>query len=106
MELRNDGLSYRDILPVGDAITAVRLLAAAKTPEHLIYNLAAGRALPLKDIAEGIASTLHDVKIVYGNGRDAFRHPFSVDTQRLRTLKWAPTHDFREEAPATVAAFR
>lgn len=106
MELRNDGLSYRDILPFGDAIAAVRVLAAAAAPEHQVYNLAAGEAVTLKTIAEGIAEGIQDdVEIAYGAGTDAFRTPFNVEIARLRALGWAPTHDFRAEAPATVAGF-
>lgn len=105
MELRNDGLSYRDILPFGDAIAAVRVLAAAAAPEHQVYNLAAGEAVTLKTIAEGIAAGIQDVEIGYGEGTDAFRTPFNVEIARLRALGWTPTHDFRAEAPATVAGF-
>lgn len=106
MSLRNDGSSYRDILPFGDAIAAVRVLAEAEAPEHLIYNLAAGRAVTLKEIAGGIAAVHECTEIVHGDGTDAFRIPFHVDIARLRALGWVPEHDFRDEVPATVAAFR
>lgn len=106
MALRNDGLSYRDILPFGDAIAAVRALAAADAPEHLVHNLAAGQALTLKEIAEGLAEAVGGAEIAYGDGSDSFRSPFHVDIARLRALGWAPVHDFRDEVPATVAAFR
>lgn len=106
MKLHNDGLSYRDILPFGDAIAAVRVLAAADATQHLVYNLAAGRAVTLKEIANGIAAGLKGVTIIYGDGTDAFRSPFHIDISRLHALGWTPEHDFRNEALATVAAFR
>lgn len=106
MALRNDGLSYRDILPFSDAIAAVRVLAEAEAPQHFIFNLAAGQALQLKTIAVGIAAKLGGTEIVYGDGTDAFRSPFHVDIARLRALGWAPGHDFCDEVRATVAGFR
>lgn len=107
MVLRNDGLSYRDVLAFPDAVDAVRLLAEVPALPYSIFNLAAGTAVTLQSIAEGIAEGLHDpVEIAYGDGTDPYRSEFHVDISRLTALGWTPTHDFRAEAARAVAAFR
>lgn len=107
MVLRNDGFSYRDVLAFSDAISAVRLLAETADLGPRVFNLAAGTAVTLKAIAEGIAARLpDDVAIDYGDGTDQYRSGFHVDISRLTALGWAPRHSFHDEAARTVAAFQ
>ena len=107
MSLRNDGLSYRDILSFPDAITAVRAVAGAPDLGHRIFNLAAGEAVTLKEIAEGIAAQAPgSVPVTFGDGVDSFRAPFNIETARLRALCWAPRQSFTQEVPRTLSVFR
>ncbi len=106
MSLRNDGQSYRDILPFGDAITAVDLLLRAENGWNDIFNLGAGQAITMQALAESIAAAAPPpVSIAYGDGTDAFRSPFTVDISRLAALGWKPSADIADEARRTIAAF-
>lgn len=106
MTLRNDGQSYRDILPFDDAIAAARLLLRAATGWSDIFNLGAGRAITMQVLAETIAAAApQPVAIAYGDGTDAFRTPFTVDISRLGALGWTPSAPIADEARRTIAAF-
>lgn len=106
MTLRNDGQSYRDILPFGDAIAAVDLLLRADAGWNNIFNLGAGMAITMQVVAEAIASTApQPVSVSYGDGSDAFRSPFTVDISRLAALGWSPSASITDEARRTIAAF-
>ena len=106
MVLRNDGRSYRDILPFGDAIAAVDLLLRATSGWNDIFNLGAGEAVTMRALAETIAAAApRPVAITYGDGTDAFRSPFRVDISRLSALGWSPSASIADEARRTIAAF-
>jgi nucleoside-diphosphate-sugar epimerase len=106
MTLRNDGQSYRDILPFGDAMAAVALLLRADTGWNQLFNLGAGQAITMQALAETIAAAAPvSVPISYGDGTDAFRSPFEVDISRLRALGWSPSASIADEARRTIAAF-
>jgi len=106
MSLRNDGASYRDILPFGDAIAAVVLLLRAEAGWNQLFNLAAGQAITMRALAETIAAAApQPVSITYGEGSDAFRSPFEVDISRLRALGWSPAAGIADEARNAIAAF-
>jgi nucleoside-diphosphate-sugar epimerase len=106
MSLRNDGQSYRDILPFGDAIAAVDLLLRAENGWSDIFNLGAGQAITMHALAESIAAAApQPVAISYGDGTDAFRSPFTVDISRLAALGWTPSANIADEARRTIAAF-
>jgi nucleoside-diphosphate-sugar epimerase len=106
MSLRNDGQSYRDILPFGDAISAVDLLLRAENGWTNIFNLGAGQSITMQALAESIAAAApRPVNISYGDGTDAFRSPFTVDISRLAALGWKPSADIADEARRTIAAF-
>jgi UDP-glucose 4-epimerase len=69
--------------------------------------LCGGRGtLRLDAIAETIAlAAPREVDIVYGDGTDAFRAPFTVATDRLASLGWHPSGDIAVEAQRCVAIF-
>lgn len=107
MRLGNDGGSYRDLLPFADAISAVRALANADDEADRVLNLAAGNAMSLRELAEAMkAASENAISISYGDGKDAFRSQFCIDTSRLRALGWAPGLDMRSEIEQAFEAFK
>lgn len=107
MVLGNDGSSYRDMLPFANAIAALRQLAGDTTTPYRLFNLAAGRAMTLRSLAETIAARLPGgIEIRYGTGTDSYREPFEVDVSRLTGLGWQPEQNLAEEIAATLDAFR
>lgn len=89
MRLNNDGLSYRDILPFEDAFAAIDCVLAHTDPGFGPYNLSCGEAMRLDAIAALIVKAApHPVSVEFGSGTDAYRHPFRVSNERLRSLGW------------------
>lgn len=104
--LRNDGDSYRDILPFSDAIAAVERLLGASDIRDRVFNLGAGQAITMRTLAETIASAADSrVAIDYGTGSDDFRTPFAVDISRIQSLGWRPSASLRDEASRTIGFF-
>ena len=107
MRLGNDGLSYRDFLPFEAAIQAVRLLLTAESTGQRLFNLAHGTATRLDEAARLIqaAAEPNVVRTSFGNGSDAFRAPFCVNTTRLQKLGWKPLGSLEAEARNTIRFF-
>ncbi len=104
--LGNDGESYRDMLPFGDSIAALRTLAGPVDTLHRLFNMGGGQAVTLRTIAEMVQAGAPGTRIRYGTRTDAYRSPFTVDISRLSKLGWRPTRDLAKEVPATLEAFR
>lgn len=107
MRLGNDGLSYRDFLPFEDAIQAVRLLLKPAPSDKRLFNLAQGTATRLDEAARLIqaAALPQSVRMSFGNGSDAFRSPFCVNTMPLQKLGWKPQCSLEAEARDTICFF-
>ena len=106
MKLHNDGLSYRDFIGFGDAINAVKLLLSAPAQAERLFNLASGAALRLDAVAMLIQeATAPRPTLEFGSGQDAFRAPFTVNTERLRSLGWQPHASLTKEAQTMVKFF-
>ena len=106
MKLHNDGLSYRNFLPFGDAISAVRLLLEAKMQETRLFNLASGAAMRLDAVSELIRSAAPQPPVVeFGTGKDAFREPFTVNVERLSAMGWQPQASLFDEAVEIIRFF-
>lgn len=107
LRLGNDGMSYRDFLPFEDAIQAVRLLLKAVPTGQRLFNLAHGTATRLDEAARLIqaAADPKSVRISFGNGSDAFRSPFCVNTTHLQKLGWKPQGSLEAEARHTIRFF-
>ncbi|MBK8742590.1 MAG: NAD(P)-dependent oxidoreductase [Betaproteobacteria bacterium] len=104
--LHNDGLSYRDFLPFGDAFAALRLVLDAEPASVRLLNLARGESMRLDDAARLIqAKSPRSPGVKFGSGQDAFRKPFTASTGRLRKLGWLPSGSIEDEAAGIVKYF-
>jgi nucleoside-diphosphate-sugar epimerase len=107
MILVNDGASYRDILSFSDAIDAVRRLSAQVVTPYRLFNLAAGRAITFRTLAETVGASIPGgVEIIFGNGTDNYRETFNIDISRLASLGWKPNECLAGEVTETLAMFR
>ena len=107
IRMRNDGCSYRDILPFSDAIAAVNLVLSTSDFGGRVVNLAAGETIRLDKLAKMIGAAAQvPVDICFGTDSDVFREPFSVNTDRLRDVGWAPKNDFGLEVKQTMDFFQ
>ncbi|MFQ3581317.1 NAD(P)-dependent oxidoreductase [Chloracidobacterium validum] len=111
MTLRTDGLAYRDFLPLASALAGIHRLLSSECPPRQCH-LAAGQAMPLRDLAERIRQVAAaqygwEVTLAFGKHPDAFRHPFQVDITALHELGWSPAggETLDAEIAATLASF-
>jgi nucleoside-diphosphate-sugar epimerase len=107
LRMGNDGLSYRDFIPFEDAIQAVKRLLKVEHTAHRLFNLAQGMATRLDEAARLIQNSAAPkaVRISLGNGSDAFRTPFYVNTTRLQELGWKAQASLHDEARNTIRFF-
>lgn len=110
LKLHNDGLSYRVFLPFADAIDAVRMLLHAPLEGERLFNLAAGEAQRLDEVARLVQTAATRVTgrapaLEFGAGRDSFRQAFAVDITRLQALGWQPHGSLAEEAEQVARFF-
>lgn len=104
MRLNNDGLSYRDFVGFDDLLSAVRLLLSCPAAPFRIMNVSAGSSYRLNDFAELIRSA-GSGEVTFGTGKDAWRRPFVVCNQRMRSLGWNPQLDMTAEIGKTLEFF-
>jgi len=104
MRLDNDGLSYRDFVSFDDLLSAVRLLLSCPAAPFPVMNVSGGTAYRLNDFAELIRLAASG-EVTFGTGKDAWRRPFVVCNQRMRSLGWNPQLDMTREIGKTLAFF-
>jgi nucleoside-diphosphate-sugar epimerase len=105
MRLDNDGLSYRDFVGFDDLLSAVRLLLACPAAPFRVMNVSAGSSYRLNDFAELIHRVAGSGEVMFGTGKDAWRRPFVVCNQRMRSLGWNPQLDMTGEIGKTLEFF-
>jgi len=105
--LYGDGLNVRDWCYVKDNCSAIDLVLRAGVDGE-IYNVGAGNEVPNRVITDLLLGLLgHDESMVeYVEDRLGHDRRYSVTTDKVRALGWAPTQDFREALDATVAWYR
>jgi nucleoside-diphosphate-sugar epimerase len=71
-----------------------------------LFNLARGSAIRLDEAARLIrdASPVSPT-LEFGTGTDAFRQPFTINTERLRQLGWQPRASLAAEAARLIKFF-
>lgn len=113
INLRSDGLGYRDFIPMKNAIEAITLLALQDYNLDLsvqVLNLSTGTALRLDDLACQIQCEAEDllasrILVTMGRSADAFPVPFQVANDRLRSLGWKPSGSLTEEIRQALVFF-
>jgi dTDP-glucose 4,6-dehydratase len=105
--LYGDGRNERDWLYVDDHCAALHLVVDAGEPGE-IYNIGANEQLSNLDLTHAILEGLDrdESSIEYVPDRLGHDLRYAVDSTKLRSLGWAPRHDFREHLAETIAWYR
>jgi len=101
------GEAERDWLFVEDHCAAISLIID-KGESGEIYNVGADAQLPNIDLTRTIlhATDRDESYIEYVDDRLGHDMRYAVDSSKVRSLGWAPAHDFEERLIATVAWYR
>jgi dTDP-glucose 4,6-dehydratase len=105
--LYGDGMNVRDWCHVEDNCAAIDLVLRSGTDGE-IYNIGAGNEVANRDLTGTILELLgHDESMIQ-HVEDRLGHDrrYSIATDKVRLLGWAPTRDFRTALEGTVAWYR
>jgi len=105
--LYGDGLNVRDWCYVMDNCAAVDLvLRRGEVGE--IYNIGAGNEITNRELTDRLLALCgrDESAVTYVEDRLGHDRRYSVDCTALRSLGWAPRHDFADGLAATVAWYR
>jgi dTDP-glucose 4,6-dehydratase len=102
--LYGDGLNVRDWCYVEDNCAGVDLVLRSGTVGE-IYNIGAGNEVPNRALTDAILAILgHDESMIeYVTDRLGHDRRYSIDTEKVRALGWAPLRSFTEALESTVA---
>lgn len=105
--LYGDGLNERDWLYVEDHCAALQLLVDAGASGE-IYNIGADAQLANIDLARIILDNLNlgEERIEYVEDRPGHDRRYAVDSGKLRSLGWTPSHSFEERIVDTIEWYR
>jgi len=105
--LYGDGLNVRDWCYVEDNCAAVDLVLRAGAVGE-IYNIGAGNEVPNRELTDAILEILgHGEEMIeYVEDRLGHDRRYSIATDKVRALGWAPAREFREALVETVAWYR
>ena len=105
--LYGDGMNVRDWCYVDDNCSAVDLVLRSGTDGE-VYNIGAGNEIPNRVLTEKILGLLgaDDSMIDYVEDRLGHDRRYSIATDKVRALGWAPERDFPDELASTVAWYR
>ncbi len=105
--LYGDGLNVRDWCFVEDNCAGIdAVLRSGAVGE--IYNIGGGNEIPNRVITDTLLELLgHDESMVeYVEDRLGHDRRYSVTTDKVRALGWAPKHEFRHALEETVTWYR
>jgi dTDP-glucose 4,6-dehydratase len=107
LPLYGDGRQSRDWLHAEDHCAAIELVLREGEPGG-IYNVGGGEEVENRELTSRILElTDADESLVrHVEDRPGHDHRYSLDTSKLRTLGWRPTHTLAEGLPETVAWYR
>jgi len=105
--LQGDGTESRDLTFVADVVEALLTVAKRGALVGEAYNVATGRQVATRDIAECLARAMkHKPQIEFSGTSNAGDTKFwSADTAKLSSLGYAPSIDLEEGVRRTVAWF-
>ena len=105
--LYGDGRNERDWLYVEDHCSAIHLLAHQGQPGE-IYNIGANAQLPNLELTRAILEIfdLDDSWITPVPDRLGHDFRYAVNSTKIRSLGWAPAHDFKERLVDTIRWYR
>ncbi len=105
--LYGDGGNERDWLHVADHCSAIHLLVSEGTPGE-IYNIGADAQLANIDLTRMILEAMgrDESAIEYVTDRPGHDRRYAVDSSKLRSLGWAPVHDFADRLAETIEWYR
>jgi len=103
LPLYGDGRQIRDWLYVGDHCNALDLVARKGEPGE-VYNIGAGNHQENIRVAETLLQLVEKPLglIRFVEDRKGHDRRYAVDTTKLRSLGWAPEHDFFSALEGTV----
>lgn len=107
LPLYGDGRQVRDWLYVEDHCRALDLVAREGRPGE-VYNIGADNYQENIRVAEAILDLLEKPRglIRFVEDRQGHDRRYSLDSSKLRSLGWAPQHDFLSALERTVAWYR
>ena len=105
--LYGEGLNERDWLYVEDHCSAVHLLVDQGQPGE-VYNISADYQLANIDLTRAILDVFGLDEASIERVPDRLGHDFryALDSSKIRSLGWAPAHDFGERLTDTVDWYR
>ena len=105
--LYGDGGNVRDWCHVDDNCAAIERVLVDGV-DGMVYNVGAGNEIDNLDLTHRLLELCgaDASSIEYVADRPGHDRRYSVDTQRIRALGWAPVHDLDDGLAATVAWYR
>ena len=105
--LYGDGGNVRDWCHVDDSCAAIERVLVDGV-DGMVYNVGAGNEIANLDLTLRLLELCgaDASSIEYVADRPGHDRRYSVDTQRIRALGWAPVHDLADGWAATVAWYR
>ena len=105
--LYGDGGNVRDWCHVDDNCAAIERVLVDGV-DGMVYNVGAGNEIDNLDLTHRLLELCgaDASSIEYVADRPGHDWRYSVDTQRIRALGWAPVHDLADGLAATVAWYR
>ena len=105
--LYGEGGNVRDWCHVDDNCAAIERVLVDGV-DGMVYNVGAGNEIDNLDLTHRLLELCgaDASSIEYVADRPGHDRRYSVDTQRIRALGWAPVHDLADGLAATVAWYR
>jgi dTDP-glucose 4,6-dehydratase len=105
--LYGDGMNVRDWCYVQDNCRAGDLVLRRGAVGE-IYNIGPGNEVPNRELTERLIALCgkDESSITYVEDRLGHDRRYSIDTAKVRSLGWEPTHDFPTALETTVAWYR
>ncbi len=106
LNVLGDGKQRKSYMYVQDCIDAIRLVEKNNTNGFEVYNLGVDSYIEVNQSINWITDTMHlDPKLIFEGGKRGWigDSPFIyLDTTKIRTLGWKPTHEIEDGVKKTV----